>query len=442
MIDLYDLELERAVLGSVVMRPKLMLTMGLSEGEFYGESHRLIWRSLQRLTADNEPINTSTLRADLADIGKLGAIGGDDYLLSLTDTIPDEHLPTERLRRLARLRGVKEAAGRLVQECATGDLERALAALADATAASHAGAPRNATEDVLELCESLLEEMANPVDRSRLIHPGYELLRNGLGLIPRQTTVGILADTNVGKSTYLLETLSRMARRGTPTGYLSVEDQRPRVRARIAGMLTGVSSRKILQHDLTREELTKLAHGFNEIVPLKKNFHVAILQGGTDADVCAAMSELAQRGCVAIGIDYLQKITPSTKNRNNKAHEVADIATRITAHGQRLDAITFLLSQCTRDKQRQNECPSKHDMKESGDLENMLDAIIGLWREYEGDDSPTWARLLKTKDGGLGGSWCLQRSQETGRFDEVPGSDQMKPPDGRGEWTHRKQGGR
>jgi len=87
-----------------------------------------------------------------------------------------------------------------------------------------------------------------------------------------------------------------------------------------------------------------------------------------------------------------------------------------------------------------NECPTKHDMKESGDLENMLDAVIGIWREYEDDFAPMWCRLLKVKWGGVGRHFGLQRSQSTGRLEEVPDSDQMEPPDARGDWSHRKGG--
>jgi replicative DNA helicase len=119
---------------------------------------------------------------------------------------------------------------------------------------------------------------------------------------------------------------------------------------------------------------------------------------------------------------------------------VADIATQITGHAQKLNGVLLLVSQCTRDKQRMNECPSKHDMKESGDLENMLDCVIGLWREYEDDHAPTWARLVKTKDGGLGGSWCLQRDN-AGRLEEVEASHRMPAPDARGEWGHREASG-
>jgi hypothetical protein len=45
--------------------------------------------------------------------------------------------------------------------------------------------------------------------------------------------------------------------------------------------------------------------------------------------------------------------------------------------------------------------------------------------------------LVKTKDGGLGGAWALQRN-DAGRLEELPESHRMQVPDGRGDWGHRE----
>jgi replicative DNA helicase len=441
---LHDLELEREVLGAVLLRPELLLSMDVAEPDFYSPAHARIWRELVYLSAEGgateESVNSLTLRARLLDVHQLAAVGGDEYLLGLTDTIPHGGLPVERLRRLARLRALKAAAARLQAACDTADLEHAVGALTAVHEASLSRTSRNKPVDVLELCEGLPAELDRPVDPLKRFHPGYPIMREVMGLIPERTSVGILANTNVGKSTLCLEILARMAARNQVCGYVSVEDQAPRVRARVAGMLTGVSSRMILQHQLSDHGRAQLYRGMGEIDRLKRHLHFSILPGGTETDVCAAMSELANRGVRVFAVDYLQKVRTSRRGRDNKAHEVADIATAITSHAQKLNGVLFLVSQCSRNKERMNECPSKHDAKESGDLENMLDALIGLWREYEDDYAPMWARMIKTKDGGLGGSWCLQRS-ETGRLEEVEGSHSMVPPDQRGDWGHREASG-
>jgi len=433
---LHDPELERHVLGACLLKPSLLLAADLTADDFYGDANRRMWETMQALTARREPVDIVTVRAKLADDNQLAAAGGDDRLLDLASTLPLDHLPTERLRRLTRLRGLREAVHKALGACEQADLPGAVSALADAHQAALAGVRNKRTQNALDLCYSLLEELASRKPAVPRIHPGYELLEQHLGSIPLGCTLAVLASTNVGKSTYALEMLLRAAQRTVVCGYLSVEDQEPVVSARLVSMLSGVSSRKILHHRIDEHDFSRIERSYAELDRLKHYLHVSILQGGSDADVCAAMSELAARGVKLLVVDYLQKIT-ATKSYSSKAHEVSASATRITSHAQRLGVVCVLVSQCTRDKTRQNECPSKHDMKESGDLENMVDAIVGLWREYEDDFAPTWARLLKVKWGGVGQSWRLQRSQETGRLDEIEGSDREAPPDARGDWRPR-----
>jgi replicative DNA helicase len=437
--ELWDLDLERQVLGSCLLKPELLLRYGLVQEDFASTPHRVIWAALLYLFAEGDGVDTVRLRARLLDTGKLEAVGGLEYVLGLTATIPDADLPIERLQHFRRLRALSDATQTVARHCAEANLDHAVNALADAHAAALQGARKGRTVSGIELCEDLLDELTGAKPSTPLVHPGFSLLADKLGLLPLGCTVAVLASTNVGKSSYALELLLRAAQRSVGAGYLSVEDQKPVVRARLAGMVSGVSSRKILQGRIEPHELEPLTRGLGELDRLKRHLSVSILQGGTEADVCAAMTELASRGAQIVVVDYLQKIS-SSRSYASKAHEVASIASRITSHAQRLGVICILVSQCTRDKTKLNECPSKHDMKESGDLENMCDAIIGLWREYEDDFAPIWVRLLKVKWGGVGVSWRLQRDRKTARLDEVEGSDRELPPDQRGDWAHRKNG--
>lgn len=432
MSEPQDLRLERDLLGSCLLRPESIGALGVVVDDFSTEANQALWSALSDMAAAGERVDAVRLRSKLIDRQQLDVAGGESAIEKLRYVGKPSALPIDRLQQLTRLRGLRAAAELVAATCATGDLDASVSALADAHGTAMGGSQKKRTQNVLDLCMPLLEELATNTESVPRVHPGYELLEQCLGSIPEGCTVAVLASTNVGKSTYALEMLIRAANRNVRCGYLSVEDQEPVVRSRIVGMMSGVSSRKILQRRLDTDDIRKLAVAYDHIASIKERLHVSILQGGSDADVCAALSELAARGAKMVVIDYLQKITAGSK-RQNKAHEVSDIATRITSHAQRLGLVCILVSQCTRDKTKLNECPSKHDMKESGDLENMVDAIIGLWREHEDDLSPIWAKLLKVKWGGVGQSWRLQRDPETGRVEEVPGSDRDTPP-GAKEW--------
>lgn len=439
---LHNLDLEREALGSVLLLPETLHRMPFSEPDLYSPAHARIWRELVYLGAEGRQIHTSSLRARLAEVRQLVAVGGDEYLDKLTDTIPSGHTEHfELIAKLARLRRLKAAAMRLAAQCETGDLEEAVSALTGVHEAAREAPERNKPLNVLELCEGLLEEQERPIDTARRYHPGYQIMREVLGLLPARTSIGVVARTNVGKTTFVMETLARMAARNIVCGFVSIEDQHERMRARIAGLLAGVSSRAILQHQLNEHGRAILARGYAEIDRLKRHLHFSIMQGGTADDVCASLSELAHRGCRVFVVDYIQKVRGGQRRGSySRVDEISEAMSKIVSHVHKLDGVLFLVSQCSRDKERQNECPTLSDLKGSGDLENELDAVIALWREFDDDYSPIWARLLKTKDGGLGGSWCLQRS-EAGRLEEVEGSHHMQPPDQRGEWGHREATG-
>lgn len=372
-----DPRLERDVLGACLLRPDALPTIDLSDEDFSVRGHREVWRAMLRLQADGERVDLVRLRSALIDAGKLAEVGGEEGLTKLRYVMPPHELPVERLRKLTRLRGIRRAAEIVVARCADGDLDATVSALADAHGSALQGARKTRTQDVMSLCEGLLEELRGDKESVPRVHPGYEIMERRLGSIPIGCTVAVLASTNVGKSSLLLEMLVRASERNVTCGYLSVEDQEPVVRARIVGMMSDVSSRKILHQKVAVEDFTRIAHGFGRIDKVKDRLHISILQGGTEVDVCAAMSELAARGCKMIAVDYLQKIS-SSKDYKSRAHEVSSIATRITSHGQRLGVAAVLASQCTREKTRLNECPSKHDMKECVTGEQIvMDARTG-----------------------------------------------------------------
>lgn len=422
---LADVRLERLALGSFLLRPETMLSSDLTEDDFSVETHRYVWRALIGLAADGEPIDSVRAIGRLQDMGRINAVGGPEFVLELTDTIPQTNLPFERLKDKTRLRALRAAALQVIADCNGGELDRATASLANLHGATLTGQRRSSTMDLYELCDGILDELEQRIDGVPLIHLGYDLLDHHFGSLPIGSTLSVLAATNVGKSYYTLEVLIRAATRGTKVGYISVEDQLPVVRARVASMFSAVSSKKILQRRVEQADIANIARSMSDLDAMRALVHVSILQGATENQVCAAMSELAMRGCKLIAVDYLQKIRSSSRNvSDTKAQRTADVASQITSHGQRLGVATILVSQRGRpERGKENDCPTKHDMKESGDLENMVDGIIGLWRQYEDDFAPVYARILKAKSGGNGMTWRLQRSGNGARLHEVPGSD-------------------
>lgn len=114
-LTLVDLELEKHVIGTSIIYPELIVPSRVTTSDFYLGAHEFIWSALLKLIAAGSEVGTARLRGELFDSGRLQAVGGDDYLLELTNTIPSRNVDTNRLRRLARARRVQEAAARVTR---------------------------------------------------------------------------------------------------------------------------------------------------------------------------------------------------------------------------------------------------------------------------------------------------------------------------------------
>jgi hypothetical protein len=146
-----NIEAERQTLGACILRPEMLRDLEVSTAHFFGEKHRVVWRELQYLAAEGEPIDTLHLRARLQEVGKLAFVG-DDYLLELTDTIPAKP-PIDILERCLKQRVLRTASQRLQAAASDGDDAAAEAAIREAAAALETRQKRGPTWELRSTAE-------------------------------------------------------------------------------------------------------------------------------------------------------------------------------------------------------------------------------------------------------------------------------------------------
>lgn len=83
-------EVERAILGSVLLDNSCweQAAMALQVEDFSLDSHRRIYRALLELDCERQPFDYVTLSEELRRTSQLEVIGGDAYMMSLTDGLP------------------------------------------------------------------------------------------------------------------------------------------------------------------------------------------------------------------------------------------------------------------------------------------------------------------------------------------------------------------
>jgi len=116
-------EMERAVLGGVLMKPEAVMTLDLEAEDFYTERNGLIWGAMQAVAADGAGLDLRTLQAKLEDYGAFDDVGGMSYLAGLDLELPDlSGLPTyaDHLRKLRQRRELVKAMIRAVESICGG----------------------------------------------------------------------------------------------------------------------------------------------------------------------------------------------------------------------------------------------------------------------------------------------------------------------------------
>src|SRR3989344_4321575 len=86
----HNIEAEKALLGSVMLRPDAMYEVmeTLSPNSFYSEKHRVIFETMLDLFTKRNPTDMLTVASRLKEKNVLEEIGGNTYLAELVNSVP------------------------------------------------------------------------------------------------------------------------------------------------------------------------------------------------------------------------------------------------------------------------------------------------------------------------------------------------------------------
>ena len=415
---LFDADLEAALLAEAVFDYPRFMALGLSRDDFAVGASLAVFDACLDAWEHTGSVNVDTVTLQLGRRGTLhmvdGPVGFAQMLVQRTAPDPD------RLRELRRLRRLREQLSRAQQAVERGAIDEAL----DLAAQAHEHGMRDATEkdDILngrDVAELVIKNLTEPNHYD--IHPGLRPLLNAIGKLAPGSVLVIAAPTNVGKSSLILEQVLASGHLGQGAGIISVEDPNIITGERTVGALSGISPQRLRKRDINPDDWVYLSRGAEQLTMLGDRYLLAQKAGATELDVCATMSRMAARGAKLIVVDYIGTIRAS-RAQQDRRNEVSFVLTRLKAHADRLEVALVLVSQLKRpengDPSRE---PTKHDLKESGDLENAAEIVVVMWREEENDFAPVQCKIAKSKVGGNGVVWLMQRDRHSSRFHVVDG---------------------
>lgn len=190
----HNLAAERSVLGAILIRNDAYVVAAAlltEDGDWFRDHHRDIWRAMRRLHGRGQTIDLVPVCAELSDLGKLKAVGGQAYVSSLTDGVPR----STNVEHYASIVGMNACRRALLLQSKRASPET-LAALTERLAALQAGAQ---TYEPLPYSDA--DWSATPEPRHWLVDD----------LLPAGRLALLTGAGEIGKSRLLLQIAARVA---------------------------------------------------------------------------------------------------------------------------------------------------------------------------------------------------------------------------------------
>lgn len=438
------LDLEEAVLGAMMIDKKGVdeVIDILQPDAFYKEAHKFIFEAVVQLFNDTQPIDLLTVSAQLKKNGKLDQVGGDFYLIQLTQKISSSaHIEFHSRIILQKFiqRSLIKISNEIIEEAydETTDifdlLDQAESKLYEVTQGNIKRSSETAQSLVIQ-AKKRIEEIAGKEGLSGVATGFHDLDKLTSGWQPSDLII-IAARPGMGKTAFVLSMARNIAidfNHGVAV--FSLEMSSVQLITRLISSETGLSSEKLRTGKLEKHEWEQLSIKVRDLE--KAPLYIDDTPSLSIFDLRAKARRLAsQYGIRMIIIDYLQLMTAggaAGKNGGNREQEISTISRNLKALAKELNVPVIALSQLSRavETRGSSKRPLLSDLRESGAIEQDADIVSFIYRpEYykidEWDDeerSPTQGQaefiVAKHRNGGLD-NIRLKFVGSLGKFDNL-----------------------
>ena len=440
------LDLEQVVLGAMMIDKKGVdeVIDILSPHAFYKESHRYIFEAVFKLFENSEPIDLLTVSSQLRKDGKLDMVGGDFYLISLTQKVSSSaHIEFHARIILQKFiqRSLIKISNEIIEEAydETKDvfdlLDNAEAKLYEVTQGNVKKSTETAQSLVIQ-AKKKIEEISNKDGLSGIPSGFTKLDRLTSGWQPSDLII-VAARPGMGKTALTLTMARNIAvDQNIPVAFFSLEMSSVQLITRLISSETGLSSEKLRTGKLEKHEWEQLN------VKVKSLEKAPLFIDDTPSlsifDLRAKARRLAsQYGIKMIVIDYLQLMTAGGSQKGgNREQEISMISRNLKALAKELNVPVIALSQLSRAVETRggSKRPLLSDLRESGAIEQDADIVAFIYRpeyykieEWDDEDrSPTEGQgefiVAKHRNGGLD-NIRLKFIGHLGKFDNLEDFD-------------------
>lgn len=425
MIELFSIPVEQSVLSTLMTIDQAAdeIISELDVSDFYAVKHQIIFTHVKAQQAKGEAFDEVTI-FELIKANSLEAKEIDEqFIVNLMNSVRSATLLNTHLKKLKefsvrrKIQDLSKHIGTIAVDTVSYDAETAIQKVQQLTNGLESGAVENTLKHAHEFSKAAVTEF---LTRHQAIHEnkpyyggvktGFIELDNKLGEVSKGDLVLIGARPSMGKTTFAQNLATdMMINQSLPVLFVSIEMSGMQIAQRLISGLGQIELSKVLSGKAQIDDVGKIdrASRLIEKAPLMIDDSAR----STTASIRRSARKLkAQYGKVgAIFVDYVQKVTPLTKNNFGRGDkDIGEISGDLKRIARDFDCPVFALAQLNRNlENRPNKRPVNADLKESGDLEQDADIIMFIYRDevYNKDSKEAGTAEIiigKARNGSIG----------------------------------------
>ncbi len=419
------IDLEEVVLGALMIDKKGVdeVIDILHPEVFYKQAHQHIFEAIHNLFENSQPVDLLTVSTQLKKQGKIDLVGGEFYLIQLTQKVSSSaHIEFHARIILQKYiqRSLIKISNEIIEESYNEGtdvfdlLDTAESKLYEVTQGNIKRSSETAQNLVIQ-AKKRIEEIANKEGLSGIPSGFAKVDKLTSGWQPSDLII-IAARPGMGKTALTLSMARNIAvEHNIPVAFFSLEMSSVQLITRLISSETHLSSEKLRTGNLEKHEWEQLnvkVKGL-EKAPLFIDDSPSL----SIFDLRAKARRLSsQHGIKLIIVDYLQLMTAGGGQKGgNREQEISTISRNLKALAKELNIPVIALSQLSRAVETRggSKRPLLSDLRESGAIEQDADIVSFIYRpEYykidEWDDeehTPTAGQaefiVAKHRNGGL-----------------------------------------
>jgi replicative DNA helicase len=386
-----SVEAERAVLGSMLMRPDVSddVALVLRGDDFYDEAHHRLYAHMRAMHDEGRKVDLTLLVDRLKNAGDLEFVGGMAYLAEVMQSVATAAHAVyyaEIVRDKATLRALIHSSTEILRESYDGSLDpREMLARAEQKIFSILD---NRGSGELADIGSILQDALMRID-SRMknehavggIESGFADLDVMTGGLHGSELIILAARPSMGKTALALniaEFVSMKAQQ--PTLFVSLEMSSIELADRLLCSIAEVNGQRLRNGTISNDDRRRLVEKAADLsqAPL----FVDDTPSRTITEIAAAARRLKRKaGLGLVVIDYLQLIEPDNA-KDPRQEQVAKIARRLKGLARELKVPVLCLAQLNRQAEAtKDNRPRLSHLRESGAIEQDADVVMFIHRE-------------------------------------------------------------